>query len=258
MLRLPRYGVVPSVSKDVDRRVLRGAAEHCGLGDLVKELISDSDNNNVKQSPNEIPAEKSSMADWLKLNVGGTIFETSRSTLTSDCESILARMFEPNSNLPPATVTEEGCYQIDACPRGFGVVLNWLRYRSLILGSEVKAEDVLPVADYFRAPDLAGEAAGDGGGGPGEADHRHRGGRGEDGGGPAAHRGGAHWHQRQAGGLQSGGRRVFFVITCFCPKLNCNSLQMSTVASGMDDLWRLKCELSNISGILSNGFKSFK
>ena len=99
MLRLPRYGVVPSVSKDVDRRVLRGAAEHCGLSDLVKELISDSDNNNVKESSNEIPAEKSSMADWLKLNVGGTIFETSRSTLTSDCEIILARMFEPNFNI---------------------------------------------------------------------------------------------------------------------------------------------------------------
>ena len=152
MLRLRRYGVVPSISKDVDRRVLRGAKKHCGLGDLVKELISDSDNNNVKESSNEIPAEKSSMADWLKLNVGGTIFETRRSTLTSECEYILARMFEPNSNLPPATVTDEGCYHIDACPRG--LVLNWLSYRSLILSSEVKAEDVLPVADYFGLSEL--------------------------------------------------------------------------------------------------------
>ena len=94
------------------------------------------------------------MTDWLRLNVGGTIYETSRSTLTSDAESILARMFEPNSNVPPATVTEEGCYQIDACPRSFGVILNWLRYRSLILGSDVQAEDVLPVADYFGLPEL--------------------------------------------------------------------------------------------------------
>ena len=115
--------------------------------------------------------------------------------------------------------TEEGCYQIDACPRGFGVVLNWLRYRSLILSREVKAEDVLPVADYFRAPDLAGEAAGDGGGGAGEADNRHRGGRGEAGGGPTAHRGGVHRHQRQARGLQSGGRRVLLLSPC--SELNC-------------------------------------
>ena len=34
------------------------------------------------------------------------------------------------------------------------MVLNWLRYRSLILGSDVKAEDVLPVADYFGLAEL--------------------------------------------------------------------------------------------------------
>ena len=33
---------------------------------------------------------------------------------------------------------------------------------------------------------------------------------------------------------------------------------MSTVASGMDDLWRLKCELSNISGILSKWIQKQK
>ena len=27
---------------------------------------------------------------------------------------------------------------------------------------------------------------------------------------------------------------------------------MSSVSTGMDDLWRIKCELSNISGILGN------
>ena len=144
------------MTRDFDRRVLRGAAEHCGLDHLVKELTTDNDNNNVKEKPKDNSREKasSSMTDWLRLNVGGTIYETSRSTLTSDAESTLARMFEPNSNLPPAPVTEEGCYQIDACPRSFGVVLNWLRYRSLILGSDVRAEDVFPVADYFGLPEL--------------------------------------------------------------------------------------------------------
>ena len=96
---------------------------------------------------------KHPMADWLKLNVGGTIFETSRSTLTSDNDSILSRMFEPNSNLPPATTTTDGVYQIDSCPRSFEVVLNFLRYRHLILG-DAKVDDVLPVADYFGLGDL--------------------------------------------------------------------------------------------------------
>jgi len=237
-----RYGIVPRMSQDVDRRVFRGAAEHCGLGDLVKELISDHDNNNVKENSEEVSAKKgsSSMADWLRLNVGGTIYETSRSTLTSDSESILARMFEPNSCLPPATVTEEGCYQIDACPRGFGVVLNWLRYRSLILGSGVRAEDVLPVADYFGLSELR-----------------------------------ALLEKQQEKATEEQGKLVTAIedgvekleevlqhvegeITGINDKLEDFKVEMSTVASGMDDLWRLKCELSNISGILSNGFKSLK
>ena len=101
----------------------------------------------------ETSQEKKSMTDWLRLNVGGTMFETSRSTLTSDSDSILSRMFEPNSNLPPATVTKDGVYLIDACPRSFEVVLNWLRYRSLILGDN-KIEDVFPIADYFGLGEL--------------------------------------------------------------------------------------------------------
>ena len=50
------YGVVPSITRDVDRRLLRLAEEHCGFGNLAKESISDSEN--VKKSSNEIPTEK--------------------------------------------------------------------------------------------------------------------------------------------------------------------------------------------------------
>ena len=101
------------------------SAENLGLEELVKEMSEkDEDSENAVGSEEE----KKSMTDWLRLNVGGTMFETSRSTLTSDSDSILSRMFEPNSNLPPATVTKDGVYLIDACPRSFEVVLNWLRY----------------------------------------------------------------------------------------------------------------------------------
>ena len=92
--------------------------------------------------------QKEAMTDWLKLNVGGTIFETSRTTLTSHPTSSLARMFQLNNNLPPTTITPDGVYLIYACPVGFSVILNWLRYKQLMLGG-VKAEYMLPVADYF-------------------------------------------------------------------------------------------------------------
>lgn len=102
----------------LDKEVLLITAKQLGLEPLTKIL---------SKPQNTTDEEKGAMTDWIRLNVGGTLFETSRTTLTSDSESILSRMFEPNSNLPPATVSGDGVYQIDACPRGFEVVLNWLR-----------------------------------------------------------------------------------------------------------------------------------
>ena len=136
---MSRLGIV-SIPNGEDRQIVISTAKQLGLEELVNELCSKD--NGVKGS----------MADWIKLNVGGTLFETSRSTLTSDSGSILSRMFEPNSNLPPATISD-GVYQIDACPHSFGVILNWLRYRALILG-DVKPEDVLPIADFFGLSEL--------------------------------------------------------------------------------------------------------
>jgi len=235
-----RYGVVPQVSSDSDRRILQGAAEHCGLHDLVKELISDNDNNNVQEKEKASSGEKKSMADWLRLNVGGTIYETSRSTLTSDAESTLARMFEPNSNLSPATITEEGCYQIDACPRVFGVVLNWLRYRSLILGKDVRPEDVFPVADYFSLPKLRTLLE----------DYQAK---------EAEEKGKMiTCIEESVGKLEEVLQHVECEISAVNDKLEDFKIEMSTVASGMDDIWRLKNEIANISGILSNGFKNMK
>ena len=144
-----RCGVV-SIPREINRDLVKLSAENLGLEELVKEMSEkDEDSENAVGSEEE----KKSMTDWLRLNVGGTMFETSRSTLTSDSDSILSRMFEPNSNLPPATVTKDGVYLIDACPRGFQVVLNYLRYRKLILG-ECRMEDVFPVADYFGLGEL--------------------------------------------------------------------------------------------------------
>ena len=90
----------------------------------------------------------------VRLNVGGYHFETTRGTLTSCPESLLARMFDPDSELPPAALTEDGAYFIDACPRAFEVILNWLRYKEVMLGMEAVARDVLTVADYFGLNEL--------------------------------------------------------------------------------------------------------
>ena len=94
------------------------------------------------------------MNDWILLDVSGVLFKTTRATLTSDPDCVLTKMFEQNPRFQPPPLTVYGFYQIDACPRGFAVVLNWLRYRYLVLGREVEAMDVIPVARYFGLPDL--------------------------------------------------------------------------------------------------------
>ena len=137
-----RYGML-AIPPEMDKKLVMMAAKQLGLDDLAKQLEK------------EAVGAKAAMTDWLKLNVGGTIFETSRATLTSHPTSSLARMFEPNSNLPPATITTDGVYLIDACPVGFSVILNWLRYRRLMLG-QVKVEEVMPLADYFGLEELQG------------------------------------------------------------------------------------------------------
>ena len=137
-----RYGML-AIPPEMDKKLVMLAAKQLGLDDLSKQLEK------------EVRGAKEAMTDWLKLNVGGTIFETSRATLTSHPTSSLARMFEPNSNLPPATITSDGVYLIDACPVGFSVILNWLRYRRLMLG-QVKVEEVMPLADYFGLEELQG------------------------------------------------------------------------------------------------------
>ena len=50
------------------------------------------------------------MNDLVKLDVGGTKFKTTRATLMSSPNSLLARMFDPDSDLPPASVSEDGTY----------------------------------------------------------------------------------------------------------------------------------------------------
>ena len=97
------------------------------------------------------------MNDWIRLDVSGTFFKTTRATLTSDPECVLAMMFEQPPRLQPPPVSEDGCYLIDSCPRGFAVVLNWLRYKCLVLGRDLDAKDVIPVAQFYELPALVAE-----------------------------------------------------------------------------------------------------
>ena len=94
--------------------------------------------------------------DWIRLNVGGRIFETFRMTLRNGVEdSLLGKMFDPLSGISPAKV-HDGAYLIDACPHKFAVVLDWLRYRQICLAGN-EAADIIPLAEYFGLHRLKAE-----------------------------------------------------------------------------------------------------
>ena len=58
--------------------------------------------------------EGENMSEWIKLNVGGQTFYTTRTTLMSEPESMLARMFsEENKNILMPCQMENDTYLID-------------------------------------------------------------------------------------------------------------------------------------------------
>ena len=74
--------------------------------------------------------------DWIKLNVGGKIFTTTRCTLTKDPESFLFRLCQEASELD-SQKDEIGAYLIDRDPSYFTPILNYLRHGKLVIDKNV-------------------------------------------------------------------------------------------------------------------------
>jgi len=94
-----------------------------------------------------------SASDWLSLDVGGRKISTTRSTLTSCPDSVLARMFGKSSNLQPARKVD-GSYTLDIDPNCFEVILNWLRHRQLMIPSTITLDSVIVVAEFYGLYDM--------------------------------------------------------------------------------------------------------
>ncbi|KAI1694659.1 BTB/POZ domain-containing protein [Ditylenchus destructor] len=69
-------------------------------------------------------------SDWVRLNVGGKTFQTSKDTLSRFPESFLACLV--NGALP-SEKDETGAFLIDRDPQHFRAILNYLRNGELVM-----------------------------------------------------------------------------------------------------------------------------
>ncbi|XP_057412972.1 BTB/POZ domain-containing protein KCTD17 isoform X5 [Balaenoptera acutorostrata] len=105
------------------------------------------------------PAGAGGWSKWVRLNVGGTVFLTTRQTLCREQKSFLSRLCQGEEL--QSDRDETGAYLIDRDPTYFGPILNFLRHGKLVLDKDM-AEEGPTQARVPRAAVPGGGAHADG------------------------------------------------------------------------------------------------
>ncbi|KAG7275523.1 hypothetical protein CRUP_032566 [Coryphaenoides rupestris] len=84
---------------------------------------------------------------WVRLNVGGTVFLTTRQTLLKEQTSFLYRLCQ-QQDLHSDT-DETGAYVIDRDPTYFGPILNYLRHGKLVYNKELAEEGMVNIGSSY-------------------------------------------------------------------------------------------------------------
>ncbi|KAL8221964.1 UNVERIFIED_CONTAM: BTB/POZ domain-containing protein kctd17, partial [Gekko kuhli] len=98
------------------------------------------------------PLPSSNRSKWVRLNVGGTVFLTTRQTLCREQKSFLCRLCQGEEL--QSDRDETGAYLIDRDPTYFGPILNFLRHGKLVLDKDMAEEGVLEEAEFYNIGSL--------------------------------------------------------------------------------------------------------
>ncbi|KAI8380393.1 hypothetical protein BD560DRAFT_432238 [Blakeslea trispora] len=113
------------------------------------ELIKEKEEFKSKSEDTNQDKHLKQQNEKIKLNIGGTIFETSLSTLRRDTNSLLAIMFSGRHTVFAET---DGSYFIDRDPSHFRLVLNYLRDARIpptLLQDTQLCQELLQEAKYY-------------------------------------------------------------------------------------------------------------
>uniref|UniRef100_A0A672MS62 BTB/POZ domain-containing protein KCTD5-like n=1 Tax=Sinocyclocheilus grahami TaxID=75366 RepID=A0A672MS62_SINGR len=124
----------------------------------MAEKSPDPSGSNARRCLAISPGERllpsgSGLPKWVRLNVGGTYFLTTRQTLCRDPKSFLYRLCQADPDLD-SDKDETGAYLIDRDPTYFGPVLNYLRHGKLVLNRGLAEEGVLEEAEFYNITSL--------------------------------------------------------------------------------------------------------
>ncbi|CAI5456784.1 unnamed protein product [Caenorhabditis angaria] len=125
--------------------------------DFTNETSSSSSSEKFVdvEMPNATSSSNTSRSSsWVRLNVGGRIFQTTRSTLMREPGSFLYRICQDELGLS-TDKDETGAYLIDRDSDFFSPILNYLRHGKLILNPGVSEEGILAEADFYNLPALS-------------------------------------------------------------------------------------------------------
>ena len=114
------------------------------------------------------PSTTPSASTTVKLNVGGQFFTTNRETLTRDSSSILAGMLSTGPHRDPFFMdygvkpqqSEDGSFFIDRDGKHFGIILNYLRNKELILpedASDTYLKELEAEAKFYKIRGMRNE-----------------------------------------------------------------------------------------------------
>ncbi|XP_066452400.1 BTB/POZ domain-containing protein KCTD17 isoform X3 [Eleutherodactylus coqui] len=128
------------------------------------------------QEPNDLATQRTAAdgGKWVRLNVGGTVFLTTKQTLCQEPNSFLCRLCQESQLLsetvrhagyisplllPPSVHSrlikdETGAFLIDRDPSYFGAILRYLRYGKLVIDKNISIEGVLEEAEFYNIASL--------------------------------------------------------------------------------------------------------